>query len=161
VARHIFIREPRSGLNCRIALIDDLAPRGAAALWSLAGAGGSHFAQHAMWTGPEISCPILGDRFADPAIFNAIPLENATSFPAAGEIVTVYAPKGTWAGQPPADFFDVGLFYGPGARLLMPMGWIMGSVSGRVVADDMAAFRNACATIRQNGVCELEFVRAG
>lgn len=159
MTRTIRIGEQRSGLDCRIELLDHLAPRGAEALWSLAGAGGSHFAQHAMWTGPEISCPILGNRFPDATVFDAIPLENATSFPAAGDIVTVYAPKGTWTGQPPADFFDVGLFYGEGARLLMPMGWIMGSVSGRVVAEDMAAFRTGCAAIRRGGACELEFSR--
>ena len=160
MSRYIFIKEPRAGLNCRVELLDELAPRGATALWSLAGAGGTHFAQHAMWTGPEISCPVFGDRFPDAAIFDSIPLENATSFPAAGEIVTVHARKGTWAGMPPADLFDVGLFYGPGGRLLMPMGWIMGSVSGRVVAEDMEAFRAACGAIRRNGACELEFARA-
>lgn len=159
MTRFIRITESRSGLDCRVELLDEQAPRGAAALWSLAGATTAHFAQHAMWTGPEISCPILGGAFPEADVFDGIPLENATSFPAAGEIVTVYAPKGSWKGQPAADFFDVGLFYGDGARLLMPMGWIMGSVSGRVVADDMEAFQKACAAIRRNGVCELEFLR--
>lgn len=159
MTRVIRIKESGSGLDCRVELLDAAAPRGAAALWSLAGAEGTHFAQHAMWTGPEISCPILADRFPEADVFDGIPLENATSFPAAGEIVTVYAPKGSWKGQPPADFFDVGLFYGDGARLLMPMGWIMGSVAGRVVAEDMDAFRTGCAAIRRSGVCQLEFVR--
>jgi hypothetical protein len=157
VTRFIRVLEPRSGLDCRIELLDHLAPRSAAALWAIAGTGGAHFAQHAMWTGPEISCPVLEDRFPAGDAFDAIPLENATSFPAAGDIATVYAAKGTWAGMPPAALFDIGLFYGEGARLLMPMGWIMASVSGRVVADDMAAYRAACAAIRRNGMCDLEF----
>ncbi len=159
MTRLIRISEPQSGLNARVALLDDLAPRGAAALWSLAGSGAVYPAIHAMWTGPEISCPILGDRFPEPAVFAGIPLENATSFPIAGQVVTVYAPRGTWAGQPPADFFDVGLFYGEGARLLMPMGWIMGSVSGQVLAEDLAGYRAACVAIRRNGACELEFAQ--
>jgi len=159
MVRIIRITEQVSGLDCRIELLDALAPRNAEALWQLAGAGAAHFAQHAMWTGPEISCPITSGAFPSGDAFNAIPLENATSFPAAGDIATVFAPKGTWVGQPPADFFDIGLFYGDGARLLMPMGWIMASVSGRVVEADRAGYVAACGAIRAKGACELRFAQ--
>ncbi len=160
MGRVIRVTESGSGLNCRIELLDGQAPLNAEALWQLAGGGADHFAQHAMWTGPEISCPITSDAFpTGTGAFAAIPLENATSFPAAGDIATVFAPKGTWVGQPPADFFDIGLFYGDGARLLMPMGWIMASVSGRVVAEDMDAYVAACRAIRRSGACKLQFAQ--
>jgi len=146
-------------MNCRVELLFAAAPRAAAALWSLAGSNKTYGAQHAMWTGPEISCPIVATQFPERGVFADIPPENATAFPSAGEIVTVFARQGTWKGQPPTDFFDVGLFYGDGARLLMPMGWIMGSVSGRVLSDDLNEFQSACSAIRQNGACELQFLR--
>ncbi|MFT3964391.1 MAG: DUF3830 family protein [Sphingobium sp.] len=157
MARYIRVIEPASTLNARILLNDDLAPQSAEALWQIAGGEGAHFAQHAMWTGPEISCPILKPRFPASPLFDDIPLENATSFPPIGAIATVFARKGTWAGMPPHDLFDIGLFYGPGARMLMPMGWIMASIAGQVVDEDLADFQTGCQAIRRDGVCELRF----
>jgi len=107
-----------------VSLLDELAPRSAEALWQIAGAGGAHEAIHAMWTGPEISCPIPAANLPvriDPA---DLPLENATSYPEQGDIAVIYVAANTWKGQPSHAFFDVGVFYGTGARLLMPMGWI-------------------------------------
>ena len=159
MTRYIRIREERSGLDCRALLLDDKAPRATAALWALAGAGGRHFAQHAMWTGPEISCPVPSAGFPDARLFDGMPLENGTSFPAAGDIATVLAPGGQWKGMPNTDVFDIGLFYGDGARLLMPMGWIMASVAARIAPEDLANYQAGCQAIRRSGVCELEFSR--
>jgi hypothetical protein len=155
--RHIRIREPAAGLDVRVLLLDDLAPRSAEVLWQIAGAGGSHDAIHAMWTGPEISCPIFAANLPARASLNNLPLENATSYPDEGDIAVVYAPANTWKGQPPFAFFDMGLFYGRGARLLMPMGWIQASVCARVVSEQLAAVRAACQSIRQRGACKLSF----
>jgi hypothetical protein len=160
MTRHIRIREPNSGLDARVLLLDDLAPRTAEALWQLAGAGGAHEAIHAMWTGPEISCPIPASSVpAAAALAGGLPLENATSFPEEGEIAVVYAPANTWKGQPPFAFIDVGVFYGRGGRLLMPMGWIQASVCARVVPEELAAARSACQTIRRHGACQLSFAQ--
>jgi hypothetical protein len=157
MTRHIRIREPAAGLNARVLLLDDLAPRSAEVLWQIAGAGGAHDAIHAMWTGPEISCPIPAANVPAQANLGALTLENATSYPDEGDIAVVYAPANTWKGAPPFAFFDVGLFYGRGARLLMPMGWIQASVCARVVGEDLAAVRAACQSIRQRGACRLSF----
>jgi hypothetical protein len=54
----------------------------------------------------------------------------------------------------------VGVFYGRGARLLMPMGWIQASVCGRVADEDLAAVRTACQSIRRRGACRLSFLQA-
>jgi Protein of unknown function (DUF3830) len=96
-----------------------------------------------------------------PAAINPpnLPLENATSYPDEGEIVVIYAPANTWKGQPPFGFLDVGIFYGRGARLLMPMGWIQGSVCGRIAGEDLAALRVACQSIRRRGACRLSFLQ--
>jgi len=159
MSRHIRIREPAAGLDARVLLLDDLAPRSAEVLWQIAGAGGSHEAIHAMWTGPEISCPIPAANVPAQAGLSSLPLENATSYPDEGDIAVVYAPANTWKGQPPFAFFDVGLFYGRGARLLMPMGWIQASVCARVLDEQLAAVRAACQSIRRRGACQLSFLQ--
>jgi hypothetical protein len=160
MTRHIRIRESASGLDVRVLLLDDLAPRSSETLWQIAGAGGPHDAIHAMWTGPEISCPIAAANLPASMDLSDLPLENATSYPEEGDIAVVYAPANTWKGQPPFGFFDVGVFYGRGARLLMPMGWIQASVCGRVVSEDLAAVRTACQSIRRRGACTLSFLQA-
>ncbi len=154
--RHIRVTEPASGLDCRLVLLDDRAPRSAKALWALAGAGDAHDAIHAMWTGPEISCPVPAAAFPPDAVLGGLPLENATSFPAAGDIAVVWAPENSFKGQSFA-FFDIGLFYAPGARLLMPMGWVMASVCAQVAAGDYDAYREGCIAIRRSGSCRLTF----
>jgi TPR repeat protein len=154
--RHIRLIEPGSGLDCRLVLLDERAPRSAQALWARAGAGGEHEAIHAMWTGPEISCPVPATAFPAGADLSGLPLENATSFPEAGDVAVVWAPANSFKGQPSA-FFDVGLFYGPGARLFMPMGWVMASVCAQVADDDVEAYRAGCMAIRRAGACRLTF----
>lgn len=160
MTRHIRIRESDSALDARVLLLDDLAPRSSDALWQIAAAGGAHEAIHAMWTGPEISCPIPAASLPPRLDLGNLPLENATSYPEEGDIAVVYAPANTWKGQPPFGFFDVGVFYGRGARLLMPMGWIQASICGRIVGEDMAAVRTACQAIRRRGACTLSFLQA-
>jgi hypothetical protein len=156
VARQIRLTEPGSGLDCRLTLLEDKAPRAAEALWSLAGTGAAFDAIHAMWTGPEISCPVPATAFP-PGALDAGPFaENATSFPEAGEIAVVFAPENSFKGQPFA-FFDIGLFYGPGARLFMPMGWVMASVCAIVPPEDFDAYRAGCMAIRKSGACRLTF----
>ncbi len=159
MASHIRIQESASGLDARVLLLSDLAPRSTEALWQIAGAGGVHEAIHAIWTGPEISCPIPAARLPAQIDLNDLPLENATSYPEEGEIAIIYAPPNTWKGQLPHGFLDVGIFYGRGARLLMPMGWIQASVCGRVVSEDLAALVTACQAIRRGGACRLSFQR--
>jgi hypothetical protein len=140
-------------------LLDDAAPVNAEVLWSLSEPGATHDAIHAMWTGPEISCPIDAGRVTGSIEVERIPLENATSFPAAGDLALVAVPRGRWKDMPRADIVDLGFFYGDGARLLMPMGWIMGSVCARVVPEDMSAYQAACRKIRATGSCQLVFSR--
>jgi hypothetical protein len=112
-----------------------------------------------MWTGPEISCPVPASTFPEDADLDLLPLENATSFPSAGDVAVVYAPANRWKDQPPFAFFDIGLFYDAGARLLMPMGWVMASVCAQVVGEDFEAYRAGCMAIRRAGACRLTFTQ--
>lgn len=158
-ARFVRFTEARSSLDIRCRLLDAAAPVNADLLWELAGLDRRYPAIHAMWTGPEISVPIAGNDVLPSRNLGAVSTENATSYPRAGDIVLVCAPQGTWKEGPPFDLIDIGLFYAEGARLLMPMGWIMGSVCARIVDEDVANAAVACAAIRHNGACELHLSR--
>lgn len=46
---------------------------------------------HAMWTGPEISCPIPANHLADCDYALALPPENATLHPQPGDVVLAEA----------------------------------------------------------------------
>jgi hypothetical protein len=111
-----------------------------------------------MWTGPEISCPIAVAGLL-PIDVSAVPAENATSFPAAGELVLVPLPAGRWKGTGVADIVDLGFFYDGGGRLLMPMGWITGNVCARVVPEDMSGLQASCRKIRAHGSCRISLSR--
>jgi hypothetical protein len=84
-----------------------------------------------------------------------VPLENATAYPEVGDIVLASLPAGSVKGLPPGNFFDVGLFYGPGARMLMPFGWIMANVCARIVDADLENMQTSIRAIQQNGACKL------
>ena len=111
---------------------------------------------HAMWTGPEISCPIPAAHLEGADYAAALPPENATLHPQPGDIVLAYVPARMWGGSPD-PIFDIGLFYGPGARMFFPIGWLAGSVVAQVRATDRAALADACGRIRRTGACDITF----
>ena len=151
----IRITEPRSGLSARCKLLEREAPASCAFLAELASRRATFEAMHAMWTGPEISVPMPTGLLPEGMAAPAIPEENATSHPAAGDLVLAYLAAGSVQGLPPGDFYDIGIFYGPGGRLLMPFGWIRANVCARIVEDDLAKAQADFKTIRRNGVCDL------
>ncbi|MDZ3831638.1 MAG: DUF3830 family protein [Sphingopyxis sp.] len=153
--RLIRLVEPQSGLSARCRLLDDEAPISSAFLWSLAERKAGFEAMHAIWTGPEISVPMPASTLPDGMDRPAVPPENATSHPDAGDIVLAYLAAGSTKGLPPGDFYDIGLFYGGGGRLLMPFGWIQANVCARIVDEDMAKAVADCRSIRRNGACTL------
>ncbi len=111
---------------------------------------------HAMWTGPEISCPIPSAHLAGADWALALPPENATLHPQPGDVVMAYVPARVWGGNPD-PIFDIGLFYGPGARMLFPIGWLAGSVVAQVRPQDRDALAEACGRIRRSGACDITF----
>ena len=158
--RIIKLVEPQSGLSARCRLRDDAAPVSAAFLWDLAERKAGFEAMHAIWTGPEISVPMPASTLPQGMAQPAIPAENATSYPQAGDIVLAYLASGSTMGLPPGDFYDIGLFYGQGGRLLMPFGWIQANVCARILDEDLAKAQADCRTIRRNGACTLSLETA-
>lgn len=154
----ISIREARSGLDISAVLLPEKAPANAAFLWDYLSEQRIVPGLHAMWTGPEISCPIPAPHLEGAAYAQALPAENATLTPQPGDIVLAYVPERMWGGNP-NPIFDIGLFYGPGARMLFPIGWLAGSVVAQVPPAQLAAFASACGVIRKNGACDVTFSR--
>ncbi len=154
--RQIRFRERVSGLSVRCTLLQELAPKSSDFLWQLASSQPALAAIHAIWTGPELSCPLPAQDLPAGMPEDVLPLENATSYPEPGDVVLASIAAGSIKGLPPGNFFDIGLFYGQGGRLLMPFGWIKASVCARVQAEDMGHLRDCMKTIRRNGECRLE-----
>ncbi|MDT8857412.1 DUF3830 family protein [Paracoccaceae bacterium Fryx2] len=154
------ISEPRSGLSVLAELLPAKAPDNAAFLSRYLETPRTVPGLHAMWTGPEISCPVPPAHLAGAGWAQALPPENATLHPQPGDVVLAYVPARVWGGNPD-PIYDIGLFYGPGARMFFPIGWLAGSVVAQVVPEDRAALAAACGRIRQTGACEITFTQEG
>jgi hypothetical protein len=154
--RAIKISEPRSSLSVFAPMLDAKAPDNAAFIWDYLSEARIVAGIHAMWTGPEISCPIPPAHLTGASYAAALPAENATLTPQPGDIVLSYVPPRMWGGNPDA-IFDIGLFYGQGARLLFPIGWLAGSVVAQVRPEEREQFAAACGIIRRNGACDVTF----
>lgn len=146
--------EPHSGLDVRAELLATTAPDNADFLVHCATAGVSIPSIHAMWTGPEISCPVPTAAVPVAWAGRPLPLESATLNPAAGDVIVAYLPRLVWGGNPD-PVYDIGLFYGPGGRMLFPIGWHPGSLAARVLHEDLAALSTGCRAIRQRGACTI------
>lgn len=157
--RKIRMTEERSGLDAVANLLVDAAPANCAFLWEFLATPREIPAQHAMWTGPEISAPIPGAMLADKHRAEGLPLENATVMPQPGELVLTYLPPRVWGGGE-APVFDLGLFYGTHGRLFFPIGWHAGSVVAHVAPADLPALAAACKRIRAEGACTLRLSHA-
>lgn len=68
----------------------------------------------------------------------------------------VYVPARMWGGSPD-PVFDIGLFYGPGARMFFSIDWLAGSLVAQVLPQDRAALAEACGRIRRSGACGVTF----
>ena len=154
----LLITDAKSGLSVRAVLLPDKAPANAAFLWRYLEIQRDVPGIHAMWTGPEISCPVPPAHLTGADWAVPLPQENATLHPQPGDIVLSYLPPRVWGGGPD-PVFDIGLYYGPGARLFFQVGWIAGSVVAQIRPEDRAALAIACARIRQTGACTVTFSR--
>lgn len=152
---HIRFKESNSGLSVRCKLLTVEAPASSSFLAKLAMEKRVFDASHAIWTGPELSCPLPASILPDHLSREVIPEENATSYPAQGEIVLASLASGSIKGLPPGNFYDIGLFYEPGGRLLMPFGWIKANVCAVVVEGDFNHFQTCMKAIRRTGACRL------
>jgi hypothetical protein len=150
----IRIEEARSGLAINAALLRAEAPQNTAFLWDWLATPRTVPAIHGIWTGPEITASLAEAHHAGP-----LPLECATVAPQPGEVVLSYLPARVWPGMAEAGL-HLGLFYAPGGRMFLPIGWHPVSVVARVAAADIPALAEACRRIREGGACSLMLARA-
>jgi hypothetical protein len=155
VARRLIFSFVESGAAGIVHLNSDLAPRTCGAIWGALESPRQIRAVHAMFAGPEImlGLPLEAQSF-DP---RAIPVENQTCFPAAGDCLWFYQAKGMMKGLAD-ELWEIGVFYAEGGRIFGPLGWTPCNIFGRIVEglDDFAA---ACSDIRLTGAKMLELRR--
>lgn len=154
----IVLAESNSQMTVRFHLLEQQTPESSAFIWDLLATPRDMPAIHAMWTGPEISCPVPTAMIDPERNARPLPPENVTVTPQAGELVLAYVPARMWGGNP-EPVFDLGFFYGPSGRMLFPIGWIPGNVVARVDPADLEALANGCSFIRRHGACTLSLSR--
>ena len=117
--RRIFL-EFEGGPRAEATLHSVAAPVTAEALWNALETPVTETVMHAMYAGPEImfGLPKEAQNF-DP---RALPAENQQVVPAAGDLIFFYQPAELMGGLG-WEFWEVGIFYGKGARIFGPLGW--------------------------------------
>lgn len=144
-----------TGMAGTVVLHDAAAPRTCAAIWEALAKPVRIPAMHAMFAGPEImlGLPPEAQTF-DPL---AVPVENQTCFPVAGDCLWFYQAPGMMKGLTD-ELWEIGMFYADGGRIFGPLGWTPCNIFGRMVTG-LDAFAKACAAIRVSGVKTLEIRR--
>jgi hypothetical protein len=144
-----------SGVEGIVRLHDDLAPRTCAAIWDALAAPRRTPAMHAMFAGPEIMLGLPREAHVfDP---RAVPVENQTCFPSAGDCLWFYQAPGMMKGLT-EELWEIGMFYADGGRIFGPLGWTPCNIFGRML-EGLDAFAAACSDIRRTGMKLVEISR--
>jgi hypothetical protein len=124
------------------------APKTCEALWQALAQPIEATGIHAMWAGREIMVDVPPpNRVFDPA---AVPLENATVYPAAGDICWGFFPPYTERGFG-EGVWDIAIVYGRETRFYVPLGMHPLNIWACIV-DGLPAFAEACAGVRTEGL---------
>ena len=144
-----------TGERAVITLYDHNAPVTCDTLWQALATPVRMTAIHAMFAGPEImmGLPESAQTF-DP---RAIPPENQTCFPEAGECLWFYQGRNAMKGLPD-ELWELGIFYAGGARTHGPLGWTPCNMFGRIT-QGLAEFAEACGRTRIDGIKTVEIGR--
>lgn len=155
--RRLYLKFVDRNVSGEIDLYWNEAPSTCAAIWGALAAPIRIPAMHAMFAGPEImtGLPAAAQTF-DP---RAIPVENQTCFPAAGELLWFYQPKNMMKGMTD-EFWEVGMFYDTGGRIFGPIGWTPCNIFGRMTKG-LEQVADACRSIRIEGIKTVELGRLG
>jgi hypothetical protein len=155
--RHLYLKFVEKNVQGRIELYWENAPVTCETIWKALAAPIRVPAVHAMFAGPEImtGLPPEAQTF-DPA---AIPAENQTCFPVAGEVLWFYQGKNMMKGLTD-EFWEIGMFYDNGGRIFGPLGWTPCNIFGRMT-EGLEAVAAACRSIRIEGMQTVEIGRLG
>lgn len=120
MGKRIKIQILETGVTAVAELLEEDAPRTCAALWQILEKPIETNLVHAMWSGREVMAYIPPENRGnvDPT---QIGVENATVYPAAGDVVWAYFPGGMIQGFK-EDAWDLAFIYGPETRIYIPTG---------------------------------------
>jgi hypothetical protein len=154
-AKKLYFRFTENEIQGLVTLNEEYAPQTCSVLWEALKDPIRVQAMHAMFAGPEImtGLPKSAQTF-DP---RAIPPENQTCYPSAGDCLWFYQGKNMMYGLTD-ELWEIGMFYANGGRINGPLGWTPCNIFGRMT-DNLGAFAEACADIRISGVKTLEIGR--
>jgi hypothetical protein len=156
LGRRISIEVVGSGARAIAELQESDAPKTCTALWAaLEGPIETH-GIHAMWAGREIMLDIPSENHKfDPT---EVPLENATVYPAAGDICWGYFPPYTERGFA-EGVWDIAIIYGRETRFYVPLGMYPLNIWA-CITEGLDGFAEQCARVRTEGLKTFRVARA-
>lgn len=156
--KKLYLKFLDSGVQSDIEMYWEDAPETCKVIWGALEKPIQVPAAHAIFSGPEImmGLPESAQNF-DP---KAIPAENQTILPQPGELLWFYQPKNYFKGMTD-EFWEIGMFYGPGGRTFGPIGWIPCNYFGRINPQRLADIAAECAKTRTHGLQNVEIGRLG
>ncbi|MBC7157929.1 MAG: DUF3830 family protein [Rhodobacteraceae bacterium] len=154
--RSLYIAFPDDDVRAGVTLYWENAPVTCATLWDALATPFRAEVSHAIFSGPELMTGLPeSHRSFDP---RAIPVENQTVIPEAGELLWFYQPKNFFRIDP-SEFWEIGFFYAHGGRTFGPTGWIPCNYFGKITSglDEVATMARR---VRREGVKTIEIGRA-
>lgn len=153
--KKLYLRFLDKKIRGAIELYEREAPVTSRTIWEALKAPVRVPAVHAMFAGPEImlGLPEAAQTF-DP---RAVPVENQTCFPVAGDCLWFYQAEGMMRGLA-GELWEIGLFYDNGGRIFGPLGWTPCNIFGRMT-EGLEAFAEACRSTRIDGMQTVEIGR--
>ena len=131
MAKRFQVEILETGVKAVAELLENDAPRTCAALWQILEEPFETNCVHAMWSGREVMAYIPPENHSD-VDPTAIGVENATVYPAAGDVVWAYFPGGVIQGFK-EDGWDLAFIYGPETRIYIPTGMCPMNVWAKIV----------------------------
>jgi hypothetical protein len=137
-----------TGVTATCELLEKAAPRTCATLWPIVERGYQANAVHARWSGPEVVAfvPPEARGGADAA---SIGTENATMYPARGDVTWLFFPAGMYQ-MMPEEAWDLAFIYGDDCRFYIPAGMVTMNVWGRII-QGLDEFAGECSQVYQGG----------
>ena len=128
-----------TGVKAIAELKEEDAPRTCAALWQMLEKPIETNCIHAMWSGREVMAYVPPENRGD-IDPTSIGVENATVYPAPGDVVWAFFPGGVLQGFK-EDGWDLAFIYGPETRIYIPFGMCPMNVWAKIVdgLDEFAA----------------------
>ena len=156
MAKRIQLTMLESGVTAVALLFEEDAPRTVEAMWRMLETPYEVKTLHGIFEGRKITLePPAANRTFDAA---AIPLENTTAYPVAGDVLWKYFPPRSVRGMP-NGLWDVMVIYGPEAILKNPLGIVACNLWAHIT-DNLEAFAADCADVRIHGAKTVRVARA-